>query len=83
MHRYRIIAQVYLILSILNLVLAAPVVVQRIQAPGDDPDLKMGPAEEAIAMPNESGELEAASDRLAPTHSSLNAMASPQHSNSP
>jgi hypothetical protein len=65
MRRYRIIAQIYLMLSILNLVLAAPVVVQRIHEARGDDDSNTGTKEDVAAMPNESGELpvEAASDR--------------------
>ena len=85
MHRYRIVVRIYLILSILNLVLAAPVVVQRIhEVRADDlPDLEMGATaavEDVEAMP---GELEAASNRpTSPPGSppSPNAMPSPQHS---
>jgi hypothetical protein len=48
MHRYRIVAQISLILSILNLVLAAPIVVQEThEAHGDD-----AVAEDVPAMPN-------------------------------
>jgi hypothetical protein len=48
MHRYRIVAQISLILSILNLVLAAPIVVQEIhEARGDE----MVVAEDVPAMP--------------------------------
>ena len=86
MHRYRIIAQIYLILSILNLVLAAPVVVQRTHETSSDnlpdvPDLEMGPAEDVAPIPNGSGELEPAPDRsVSPAPSSPNAMTSPKHS---
>jgi hypothetical protein len=86
MHRYRIIAQIYLILSILNLVLAAPVVVQRTHGTSSDnlpdvPDLEMGPAEDVAPIPNGSGELEPAPDRsVSPAPSSPNAMTSPKHS---
>ena len=86
MHRYRIIAQIYFILSILNLVLAAPVVVQRTDETSSDnlpdvSDLEMGPAEDVAAIPNESGELKPAPDRsIYPAPSSPNVMASPQHS---
>lgn len=62
MHQYKIIAQIYLILSSLNLVLAAPLVVQRIhEARGDDSDLEIGTAKDVAAMPNqpnESGDLD-------------------------
>jgi hypothetical protein len=85
MHRYRIVARIYLILSILNLVLAAPVVVQRMyEVRADDlPDLEMGVAAAVEDMEALPGELEAASNRpTSPLGSppSPNAMASPQHS---
>jgi hypothetical protein len=58
MHRYRIVAQISLILSILNLVLAAPIVVQEIHEARAD---EVVVAEDVPATPNMSGELEAAS----------------------
>ena len=79
MHRYRIVAQISLILPILNLVLAAPIVVQEIhEARGGEV------AENVAATPTEwrNSELDAASDRLTSPHSSPDAMASPQHSSS-
>jgi hypothetical protein len=82
MHRHRIIAQIYLIFSILNLVLAAPIVVQRTHETSSDnlQDLEMGPAEDVAAIPNGSGELEPAPDRSMSAPSSPNAMTSPKHS---
>jgi hypothetical protein len=75
MHRYRIVAQISLILSILNLVLATPIVVQDIhEARGDE----MVAADD-MTMPKDS-ELEATLDRLTSPHPSPDAMASPQHS---
>jgi hypothetical protein len=69
MHRYRIAAQIFLVLSILNLVLGAPIVVQEIhEAPRNE----------------KWRELEAASDRSTPSpRSSPDATASPQQSSSP
>jgi len=63
MHRYRIVAQIFLILSILTLVLvlAAPIVVQEIhEARGGDDETVV--AEDVAALPKKSPELEAASD---------------------
>jgi hypothetical protein len=74
MHRHRIVAQISLILSILNLVLAAPIVVQEIH------DARGDKAEGVPGMPNESDELEATSDRPTSPHPSQDAMLSPQHS---
>jgi hypothetical protein len=86
MHRHRIIAQISLILSILNLVLAAPIVVQEIhEARGDE----MVVAEDVAAMPKKWRELEAASDRSTSPRATQpgqevqevqDAMTSPQHS---
>ena len=81
MHRYRIVAQISLIFSILNLALAAPVVVQEIHVARDD-DSETVPAEGVTVMPKDSGEWEAASDRPTSPPSSPDAMASPQHSSS-
>jgi hypothetical protein len=79
---YRIITQIYLLLSIqvLILVLAAPgpVVVRGIHEARND-DLEMGPAENVATMPNEPGEVEAASDRPASPPPSPNAMVSLEH----
>ena len=77
MHRHRIVAQISLILSILNLVLAAPVVVQKIhEARGDE----MVIAEGVAAMPKKWRELKVASYRSTSPRSSQpdNAMGSPQ-----
>ncbi|KAI0276233.1 hypothetical protein BGY98DRAFT_715927 [Russula aff. rugulosa BPL654] len=80
MHRYRIVTQISLIFSILNLVLAAPIVVQeKHEARGDE----MVVAEDVpvAVMPKKRSKLEEApegSTSLPP--SSLDAMASPQHS---
>ena len=79
MHPYGIVAQICLILSILNLVLAAPIMVQKIHEARE-----AVVAEDAAAMPTRKRELEAASDRLTrmSPRSSQDAMASPQHSSS-
>ena len=77
MHRHRMVAQISLILSILNLVLAAPVVVRKIhEARGDETVI----AEDLAAMPKKWRELEAASYRSTSPRSSQpdNAMGSPQ-----
>ena len=85
MHLYKKIAQIYLILSIHNLVLAAPVVVQRTNEASSD-DLEMGASAatmNAAAVPNESesGDVEAPSNRLSTSQaSSSNAMATLEHS---
>ncbi|KAF8493260.1 hypothetical protein F5888DRAFT_1725438 [Russula emetica] len=79
MHRYRILAQISHILSILNLVLAAPIVVQGIHEARAD---EMVVAEDVVAMPKKWRELEAASDRSVSPRSILDAIASPQHSSS-
>ncbi|KAF8494139.1 hypothetical protein F5888DRAFT_1848287 [Russula emetica] len=77
MHRYRIVAQISLILSILNLVLAAPVAVQEIhEARGDETVV----AEDLVAMTKELGESEAASDKSSSPPPSPDELASPQHS---
>jgi hypothetical protein len=81
MHRHRILAQILLILSILNLVLAAPVVVKEMhEARADDMVVA-----DVAAMPKKSGELEVASDKstsVAGTSPppSPDAMPSTQHS---
>ena len=79
MHRYRILAQISLILSIFNLVLAAPIEAQGIHEARSD---EMVVAEDA---PKRWRELdsEAASDRSASPQSSPDVIASPQHSSSP
>ena len=82
MHRYRIVAQFSLIISILNLVLAAPMAVQEIHEARDD-DSETAVAEDVPAMPKKSDGLEAAwqpSDRPTSPRPSSDAMASPQHS---
>ena len=72
MHRQRIIAQIYLILSILNLVLATPIVVQEIhEARGNE----MVVAEDVPAMPKKS-------DGSMSLLSFPDSMTSPQHSSS-
>jgi hypothetical protein len=79
MHPYKIVAQISLIFSILNLVLTAPIVVQEIpEARGDE----MVVAEDVPALSKKSDELEAASDMYRPTSPPPppDAMASPQHS---
>ncbi|KAN0113873.1 hypothetical protein V8E52_007345 [Russula decolorans] len=79
MHQYKIVAQISLILSILNLDLAAPVVVRQIhEARGD----MMVVEEDVAAMPKKWHELEAALDRSPSPRSPADAMASPQHSSS-
>jgi hypothetical protein len=60
MHRYRIIAQISLMLSVLNLVLAAPVVVREIHGTHGN---EMVVAEDVAAMPKRWHELDVASDR--------------------
>ena len=80
MHRYRIAAQISLILSILNFVLAAPMVLQEIhEARGDDSKSKTTVAEpeDVPAMPENSDELEAPSDRPTSPPPSTNPIASP------
>jgi hypothetical protein len=67
MHRYRIVAQISLILSILNLVLAAPIAVQEIhEARGN----KMVVAEDVAAKPNKRLDSDSTSDRWTPPPSS-------------
>jgi hypothetical protein len=84
MHSYKIIARIYLVLSISNLVLAAPVVVQRIdEARGGD--LEMGIVGNGATMPYESGDVDSvqtasASDWAASRPPSPDAMTSPEHS---
>jgi hypothetical protein len=79
MHWYRIVAQISLVFSILNLVLAAPIVVQEIhEARGDE----MVVAEGLADMQKKWRELDAASDRSTSPRSSPDAMASPQHPSS-
>ena len=77
MHRYRIVAQISLVLSILNLVLAAPVVVQKIHETRGD---EMVVVDKVAAMPKKWRELEAASYRSTSPRSSQpdDAMTSPQ-----
>jgi hypothetical protein len=77
MHPYKIVAQISLILSILNLILAAPIVVQEIHYSRGDETVV---AEDVPALPKKSDELEAASDRPTSPPPSPDAMASPQHS---
>jgi hypothetical protein len=77
MHRYRIVAQISLILSILNLVLATPIVVQEIHEARVD---EIVAADDVPAMPEKSDELGAASDRPTSPAPSPDAIASPQHS---
>jgi hypothetical protein len=77
MHPYKIVAQISLIFSILNLVLTAPIVVQEIpEARGDE----MVVAEDVPALSKKSDELEAASDTPTSPPPFPGAMASPQHS---
>ena len=76
-------AQISLILSILNLVLAAPMVPQEThEALGNDSKSKTAVAEpeDVPAMPENSDELEAPSDRPTSPPPSTNPVASPQHS---
>jgi hypothetical protein len=73
MHRYRIVTQVSLIFSILNLVLAAPVGVP--ETPHE-----AVVAEDVPATPNNPGELETAPGGSTSPPPSPDAMASPQHS---
>ncbi len=76
MHKYRIVAQISLVLSILNLVLAAPIVVREIPEPHGD---VMAVTEDVGAVPKKWRELEVSSDRSRSPRSSPDAMASPQH----
>ena len=76
MHLYRVVARISLILSILNLDLAAPVVWEIHEARGDE----MVIVEDVAAMPKKWRELEAASDRPTSSRSPQDPMASPQHS---
>jgi hypothetical protein len=80
MHRYRIITQISLIFSILNLVLAAPMAVPEIHEAHASDDSEIAAAEGVAAMPKKSGELEAASDRPASPPSDPDAMTPPRHS---
>ena len=76
MHQYRVVARISLILSILNLDLAAPVVVWEIhEARGNE----MVIVEDVAAMPKKWRELEAASDRSTSLRSPPDPMTSPQH----
>src|ERR1700679_4273707 len=77
MHRYRMVAQISLILSILSLALATPIVVQEIHEARND---EIVAADDVPAMPEKSDELGAASDRPTSPAPSPDAMASPQHS---
>ena len=77
MHQYKIVAQISLILSIPNLVLAAPMVVQEVhEACGGEAAV----AEDVVAMPKKSDELEVESDKLASPPPSPDAIASTQYS---
>ena len=81
MHRYRIVAQISLIFSILNLVLAAPIVVQGIHETrtGKD-DSDSGVAQDAAATPKKSDESEAASDKITsppPSHDAMEGQQDP------
>ena len=81
MHRYKTVARISLILSILNLVLAAPVVVQEVhEARGGSDDSKIFGMAATSSSATKSGELEAASDRATSPPSSLDAMALSGHS---
>jgi hypothetical protein len=81
MHRYRTVAQISLTLFIINLVLAAPIVVQEIhEARGDEIVVAEGVS--VAAMAKKWRELEAASVRSTSPRSPLDAMASAQHSSS-
>jgi hypothetical protein len=83
---YKKIAQIYLVLSIHNLVLAAPIVQRTTSYQGSEADLEMGASAatmNAAAVPNDpkSGDLEAPSNRLSTSQaSSSSAMATPEHS---
>jgi hypothetical protein len=87
MHRYRIVARISLILFILNLVLAAPAVVQEIHEARAD---EMVVAEPSSSSSPHDGVTEASHDGVAETtpgqdgvaEASHEAMASPQHSSS-
>src|SRR3984885_14288896 len=74
MHQHRIVAQISLALSILNLVLAAPIVVRETR--GD----VVVVAEDVAAMPKKWRALEAASDESVSSHLSQDGIVSPQHS---
>lgn len=80
MHQYRIVAQISLILPILNFVLAAPTVVQKIHEAHED---KRHVTEDGAAMPKEwhNSEFEVAPDITTSPHSPyspLDVMPSPQ-----
>jgi hypothetical protein len=77
MHPCKIVAQISLILSILNLILAAPIVVQEIHYSRGDETVV---AEDVPALSKKSDELEAASDTPTSPPPFPGAMASPQHS---
>jgi len=84
MHRNRILAQISLIIFLLNIVLAAPIVVQEIHEARND---ELVVAEDATVMSQKWRKLEAASsDRLTAPRSyppdAQDAVASPQHSSS-
>ena len=84
MHRYKIVAQISLIFSIFNLVLAAPIIGQEIHEARPDDGGVVAP-EDAAARPNKVGELGAASDTptTPPSVSSPDKMAPSQHQSSP
>ena len=79
MHRYRIVAQISLIFSTLNLVFAAPKVGQGIHEAHGNETVVAG---DVAAMPKQWRELEAESDRSTSPRSTSDDLASPQHSSS-
>ena len=83
MHRYRIIAQISLILSILNLVLAAPIVVQKIHEARDPDDDSENTGTAAISSAaTKSGEAALGELPPPPSEPSPNAIEPPRHSSS-
>ena len=79
MHRYRTIAQISLILSILNLALAAPIVAQEIHGARMTSDTEIV-APDVVAMPKNSGKLKAVLDMPTPPPSFPDEMPPPRHS---
>ena len=81
MHRYRIVIQTSLILSIFNLVLAAPIVLQEIhEARTDGTESKMVAPDDAVAMPKKSGELDVAPNKQTSLPSSPDAVVPSKYS---
>ena len=65
MHRYRIVAQISLILFILNLVLAAPTVEQEIHGAHDDEMVVAEASQDSVAGASQDGVVEASQDSVA------------------